>query len=222
MDCFIIRLYGVSAHFRDPRFNTGGIGNLPLRTLHSPPPCTLHGLLCAAKGGWVEPEQLKIGWRMDYASATLDFQTCRLPQRKSYNWTKGTQRKDPSPREREFLAYPVLTLLVIAGVDFSWFIKPVNPLCLGRSEDLVTMKKIEQITATQCGTGSIRNQCLPLGLGFGTIYPSPLYFDNDRTPVQMAPRTDARVIQQVRDKNMVRVEETQEVFYLWDFGNAIR
>ncbi len=112
MDGFIVKLYGVTAHFRDPRFNTGGIGNLPLRTLHSPPPCTVHGLLCAAKGGWFDPNELLIGWKVDYSSWTVDFQTCWLPIRKSYNWKLGTQRKDPSPREREFLVYPVLTLFL--------------------------------------------------------------------------------------------------------------
>jgi CRISPR-associated protein Cas5t len=222
MNTYIIKLYGVSAHFRDPRFNTGGISNLPLRTLYSPPPCTIHGLICAAKGGWVEPDDLIVGWKTDYASSIIDFQTCWLPQRKNYSWSIGTQKRDPSPREREFLAFPCLTLLVLNGVNIEWFYQPANPLCLGRSEDLVIKKIFRKIKTNPCKNGIIKNQCLPLGLGFGTIYPSPLYFDDYRIPVKMAPRIDVKVSQEINHENLIEIDETKETFYLWNFKDAVR
>ena len=105
MQALLIRLAGVTAHFRDPRINTAKIG-LPSRTLHCPPPCTVHGLLMAAKGGWIEPKTLRVGWRLDYASVGIDFQTSQLPKRKRYDWKTGFQTTEPSPTEREYLAFP--------------------------------------------------------------------------------------------------------------------
>jgi CRISPR-associated Cas5-like protein len=221
----LVRLYGVTAHFRDPRYNTSKIsktGGLPLRTLHCPPPCTVHGLLCAAKGGWVEPESLILGWRLEFASINRDFQTCHLPQRKSYGWTRGTQQVEISPREREFLTFPVLTILGVHGIELEWFRRPANPLSLGRSEDLVLEKRLAYVTwQAERDKAYIKGQCLPTGLGVGTRYPSPLYFEANRRPVGMEAKIDAAIGQEIISPNLARVDATGDVFYLWRFANAV-
>lgn len=217
----LIRLYGVTAHFRDTRYNTGKIGSLAISTLRCPPPCTMHGLLCAAKGGWVEPESLVLGWRLDFASINQDFQTCHLPKRQEYNWKQGAQKLDVSPREREFLAFPVLTILGVQGVEIEWFRRPANPLCLGRSEDLILEKRFSFVAwQAEHEAARIRGQCLPAGLGFGTRYPAPIYFEANRRPIGMGPKIDAAIEQSVTSPNLARVEYTCEVFYLWSFENA--
>lgn len=222
MTAWLIRLAGVTAHFRDPRINTAKIG-LPARTLRCPPPCTIHGLLCAAKGGWVDPEGLRLGWRTDYVDVGIDFQTSRLPQRKAYGWTLGIQRTDTSPVEREILTFPILTLLALEGVDADWFRRPANPLSLGRSEDLITEHEHQSVEIEMLPSAEVARQCLPLGVGAGTIYAAPMFFEGNRRPVSMAPRTDAVQMQRARaaeQDEFARVASTGEAFYVWNFASA--
>jgi hypothetical protein len=222
-------LAGVTAHYRDPRYNTGAIGrnSLPIATLQCPPPCTIHAMLCAAKGGWAEPNGLVIGWRMDFDSICADFQTCQLPKRKDYSFTTGTQRLESSPRLREFLAFPRLTIFVLSGAEHAWFRCPVNPLLFGRSEDLVTAKEIaEDVGWKACGEAELVRQCLPIPLGSGPLYSAPLYFEPGRSPVAMSPKIDARIRQPVRITDsseyprLARLDQTGEAFFLWDFGRV--
>ena len=225
----LIRLTGITAHYRDPRYNTGKVGrmgNLPIRTLRCPPPCTLHAMLCATRGGWVEPKDMVLGWRMDFDSLCSDFQTCRLPQTNQYIFARGVQKADVSPRLREFLAFPRLTIFAIGGVDPAWFRHPVNPLCLGRSEDLVIEKEIRtNVPWRHVHEATISAQCLPFFVGFGTLYAAPLYFDDNRRPVAMSPKMDVRTEQEVRDDSetprLAQVTDTGESFFLWNYGHAI-
>jgi len=213
MQVNVVRLAGFTAHFRDPRTNTAKIG-LPSRTLRCPSPCTIHGLLCAAYGGWVEPSGLRLGWRLDYDSIGIDFQTSRLPQR-----TEGIQSGVKiSPTEREFLAFPILSVLAVSGVEASIFRKPVNPISLGRSEDLIVEKLIQPVEVEACNQATLRGQCLPLGLGSGTIYAAPLYFVGNRQAVSMMPRIDAAQEQTVRSSELMQVKQTGEAFYVWNYG----
>jgi hypothetical protein len=227
-DAVLIRLAGVTAHYRDPRYNTGKIArgnNLAIRTLHCPPPCTLHAMLCAARGGWVDPDNLVVGWRMDFDSLSSDFQRCQLPQRGQYNFSTGAQKVEISPRIREFLAFPRLTIFAISGVDPEWFRRPANPLCLGRSEDLVVEKRIiRNISWQRIQEATIMHQCLPFFTGFGILYPAPLYFERNRRPIDLSPKTDARIEQPVRDQSdasrLAQVTDTGESFFLWDYSRV--
>jgi CRISPR-associated Cas5-like protein len=223
MEALLVRLAGYSSHFRDPRTNTAKIG-LPSRTMRCPPPSTIHGLLMAAKGGWVEPDTLAAGWYVSYASIGIDFQTSQLPQRKSYSWLTGTQKTKSSPVEREFLAYPVLSILALSGVDEQWLRRPANPLSLGRSEDMITEKIFQKVEVEPVKVGEVEGQCLPVTMGFGTIFGSPMYFAGARKPVGMMPRVDAGQRQRIEVKgegtNLYRVEKTGENFFIWDFGKT--
>jgi CRISPR-associated Cas5-like protein len=221
MEACLIRLRGITAHFRDPRINTAKIG-LPARTLRCPPPCTVHGLLCAAKGGWVEPSTLEIGWRLDYDSIAIDFQTSRLPQRKEYASGLGIQKTNVSPVEREFLVFPTLSMLCVSGVSTEWFRRPANPLSLGRSEDLIVEKAYGQVEIDLQDNAEIMRQCLPLVLGTGTVYAAPLYFQDKRSPVEMDAKVDAVVPQKVGSlsgsQEFASMRVTGEQFYVWKFA----
>lgn len=226
MKALLLRLQGVTAHFRDPRLNTAKIG-LPARTLHAPPPCTIHGLICAAAGGWVKPETLVLGWRMDYDAVNSDFGRNQLPQRKEYNQKLGLQKTSPSPVEREFLSFPVLSILAFDDcIQSSWFRRPANPLSLGRAEDMITDREWQEVEVERRNEGEIARQCVPMNSATGTLYAAPLYFAEHRQPVGMAPRTDAVRLQEVRSpqqrNDFAYVASTRETFYIWDFSNATR
>lgn len=162
-----------------------------------------------------------------FRSRLFRFQTCHLPQRKRYIFKHGTQVVKTSPRIREFLAFPCLTIFVLSGAETEWFRRPVNPLLFGRSEDLVTQKEItEELRWSTCHEANIARQCLPMLVGFGPIYPAPLYFAPNRIPIAMSPKTDVRVDQPVRagDFNrqhpLAKVNQTGQSFFLWDYGRA--
>jgi hypothetical protein len=63
-------------------------------------------------------------------------------------------------------------------------------------------------------------------VGFGPVYPAPLYFAPNRIPIAMSPKTDARLEQPVRagDFNgqhpLARIHQTGQSFFLWDYGRA--
>lgn len=225
MSAFIVRLAGITAHYRDPRYNTGGIGRnpLPIGTLRCPPPCTMHGMLCAAKGGWVDPKALVMGWRMDFDTICTDFQTCQLPQPSK----AGVQKLKISPRLREFLAFPRLTIFVISGAESTWFRRPVNPLLFGRSEDLATEKEITHDVRWEFREEArVERQCLPMLVGSGPLYSAPLYFGPKRVPIAMSPKIDARAEQPVRisdpklHHSLAQLNHTKETFFLWDYSRA--
>jgi hypothetical protein len=187
----------------------------------------MHAMLCAAKGAWVNPEDLVMGWKMDFDNVSADFQTCQLPKRKKYVFRSGTQRSESSPRLREFLAFPRLTIFVVSGAESTWFRRPVNPLLFGRSEDLVTAKEITtDVEWDRCAEAMIARQCLPIPLGTGPLYSAPLYFEPNRIAVGMSPKTDARIEQLVRigdlkhHQPMAQLNETKETFFLWDYSHA--
>lgn len=220
----LLRLEGITAHFRDPRFNTAKIG-LPARSLVAPPPCTIHGLVCAAAGRWVEPASLILGWRTDFASVGIDFGRNQLPQRKEFNHALGLQRTSPSPIEREFLAFPTLSILAVSeSLDPQWFRAPANPLSLGRSEDLVIDSEYQTVEIQRCSEGTLLHQCLPMSLGTGTVYAAPLYFETQRRAVGMAPKVDVATRQEVKlhdsKTSLAIVPDTAETFYLWNFDHA--
>ena len=72
--------------------------------------------------------------------------------------------------------------------------------------------------------GEIARQCLPLGVGNGTIYATPLYFEANRRPVAMMPRVDARQKQDItlRDDQttLATLPRSGETFYVWNFAAA--
>jgi hypothetical protein len=184
-------------------------------------------MLCAAKGGWVDPAGLVMGWQMDFDTVSSDFQTCHLPQRGKKDTLKHGIWVKTSPRIREFLAFPRLSIFVLSGAESEWFRRPVNPLLFGRSEDLATAKQItEGVSWEACVEANIARQCLPMLVGFGPVYPAPLYFAPNRIPVAMSPKTDARLEQPVRagDFNrqhpLAKVHQTGQSFFLWDYGRA--
>jgi CRISPR-associated Cas5-like protein len=216
----LLRLQGITAHFRDPRFNTGKVGTLPLHTLVCPPPSTIHGLLCAARGGWVRTDDLVVGWRIEYTARTSDLQTCWLPKRSQYSRSLGLQKSVMSPRDRLILCFPRLSMLLVSGVDVEWFRSPANALCLGRSEDLVVGKEMTEVEWDSMEYGVIEGQCLPIGLASGTLYSAPLYFEAGRRPVGMGPKTDTTLHQHVRSSSLACIRQTGEAFYLWRFGRA--
>src|SRR5690606_33327891 len=105
-------------------------------TLPCPPPATVGGMLAAAAGGWgaVRPDT-RFAMAFHARGSGADLET--------YHPLDATGKKaNPTPRERGFLADVTLTVWLTADVEL-WerrLRRPVWPLRLGRSQDLVAVR----------------------------------------------------------------------------------
>lgn len=145
--------------------------------LPCPPPATVGGMLAAAAGGWglVSPET-RFAMAFHARGTGTDLET--------YHPLEGTGKKaDPTPRERGFLADVTLTVWLSDDMEL-WerrLRRPVWPLRLGRSQDLVrvTTRRV----ALRPGPGRQGGAVLPEGiepLPAGTLLRLPTAISPDR------------------------------------------
>lgn len=120
------------ASFRNPLY--AGVQ----KTLPCPPPATVGGMLAAAAGGWdrVNPATW-FGMSFHARGSGTDLET--------YHPLEASGRTaDPTPRARDFLAEVTLVVWLLEDLD-RWerrFRRPVFPLRLGRSQDLVGVRTL--------------------------------------------------------------------------------
>ena len=74
--CYSVRLSGWTASFRHPQFVTGAQPTLPL-----PPPSTIYGLIAAAAGGWVDPEECRMAYVFQSEGSARDLEKIYQSQR---------------------------------------------------------------------------------------------------------------------------------------------
>jgi CRISPR-associated endonuclease/helicase Cas3/CRISPR-associated protein Cas5t len=116
--------------FRNPLYAGVQVG------LPCPPPATVGGLLAAASGGWhaVDP-QTRFAMTFRAGGHGEDLET--------YHPLEASGKKaEPTPRTRQFLADVVLTVWLTDDLE-QWerrLRRPVWPLRLGRSQDLVGVR----------------------------------------------------------------------------------
>jgi CRISPR-associated Cas5-like protein len=151
--------------FRNPLYAGVQVG------LPCPPPATVGGLLAAAAGGWdAVDEELRFAMAFHARGRGVDLET--------YHPLDATGKKaDSTPREREFLAHVTLTVWlihepeqrVVTDLDlWQWRLRrPVWPLRLGRSQDLVGVRS-RRVTLDR-GSGRQGAAVLPAGVtSYGT------------------------------------------------------
>ncbi|KWX03254.1 Metal dependent phosphohydrolase [Carbonactinospora thermoautotrophica] len=166
------------ASFRNPLYAGVQVG------LPCPPPATVGGLLAAAAGGWdaVDPG-LRFAMAFHARGKGVDLET--------YHPLDATGKKaDPTPREREFLADVTLTVWLVHDPDQRvvtdldlWqrrLRRPVWPLRLGRSQDLVGVRT--QLVELRPGPGRQGAAVLPAGVtGYGARLRLPTAVARDRS-----------------------------------------
>lgn len=117
------------ASFRNPLFASVQSG------LPCPPPSTVGGMLAAARGGWQRvPRQTRFGMAFRAGGSGVDLET--------YHPLAARGSADPTPRDRDFLADVTLTVWLLDDLT-TWraaLRRPVWPLRLGRSQDLVGVR----------------------------------------------------------------------------------
>lgn len=155
-----ITLAAYTASFRVPSF----IGHQ--LTLPVPPLSTIYGLLSAAAGRWVLPEEVAwLAFRCDYESKAVDLEAI-------YQFDRPDESALPAPKpypktrkvlNREFLTMPHLTLYLPS----EWaavFIRPRYALLLGRTQDVASAECIKPVTLEPVSEGDVTGVLLPLEL----------------------------------------------------------
>ncbi len=155
-----VELIAYTASFRVPSF----VGHQ--LTLPVPPLSTIYGLLSAAAGHWVLPEEVAwLAFRCDYQSKAIDLEAI-------YQFERSDESALPTPKpypktrtvlKREFLTMPHLTLYLPS----EWaapFLRPHYTLLLGRTQDVASAESIVPVTLQPVDAGEVSGVLLPLEL----------------------------------------------------------
>ena len=162
-----ILIEGWTASFRYPAFISGF-----QPTLSVPPLSTIYGLLSAAKGELVTPDETNVGFVFDYDAKAVDLETI-------YE-LKGLKGNKSNVAKREFLFNPSL-YLYIDNLEFKKYFKnPAYPILLGRSSDLASISEIKEIEMEKKNNVKLGKTILPFGIegAFGIIQALPTHFSN--------------------------------------------
>jgi CRISPR-associated protein Cas5t len=151
-----ITLAAYTASFRVPSF----VGHQ--LTLPVPPLSTIYGLLSAAAGQWVLPEEVAwLAFRCDYESKGMDLEAIATVKRKKP--TEDAHHTGRNVIRREFLTLPQLTLYLPS----EWtapFLRPRYALLLGRTQDVAAVECVKPATLEPVGEGDVSGVLLPLEL----------------------------------------------------------
>lgn len=160
-----VHITGWVASFRNPLFISGFQPTLPL-----PPLSALYGLLTAAKGDWVTPHDVTIGFVFQRTGKTVDLETV-------YEFAGKLDAKSNINR-REFLVDPELYLYTPEMWVKETFEHPRYPLLLGRSSDLATVKSIDEIELQNVSETTYQDTLLPFPDAqlYGQVQALPTHF----------------------------------------------
>ncbi len=166
MKALRIHIEGWVTSFRYPAFISGFQPTLPV-----PPLSTIYGLISAAKGELVAPNDLSIGYVFKHQGKAVDLETIY-----ELSGLKGKS----NVIKREFLVNPEI-YLYLDNLDYmDYFKSPHYPLLLGRSTDLVTVSEIKEISLEKKSNVKLGKTILPFGTNgaFGTIQALPTHFSD--------------------------------------------
>ena len=153
-----ITITAYTASFRVPHF----VGHQ--LTLPVPPLSTIYGLISAAAGRWVLPQEVEwLAYKCEYESKAMDME--KIVQ---IDWKNGSPVPKRPPKtftvvQREFLFMPRLTLYL----PLEWegpFRCPCYSLFLGRMQDVATVEGVKRVHLRQVSGGKVSGVLLPFEL----------------------------------------------------------
>lgn len=133
MKLYRIHISGWTASFRYPAFISGRQPTLPV-----PPLSTIYGIISAAKGTIVTPDDLRIGYVFKSTGKAVDLETI-------YELAEPLKAKS-NVCKRELLFEPSLYLYIERPEYAEAFQRPHYPLLIGRSTELAMVEEIKEIT----------------------------------------------------------------------------
>ena len=151
-----ITISAYTASFRVPHF----VGHQ--LTLTVPPLSTIYGLISAAAGRWVSPEEVEwLAYRCEYKSKAMDTEAILTVERPSPSDFARFVTRNVLPRE--FLIMPYLTLYLPPDWENA-FRRPRYALLLGRTQDVATVEEVKHISLNPVQDGIVSGVLLPFEL----------------------------------------------------------
>ncbi len=155
MQSIRIEIRAYTASFRIPGMMSYQI------TSPVPPPSTIYGLLAAAMGREVTPEETWIAYRFTYQAIQEDLEKIIIYDEKGPVWLKTHFEPKTNVLRRQFLFEPRLTLYLKPGTVSEAFLKPRFPLLLGRSQDVACVESFNQVVLDPVEKGELAGVLLP-------------------------------------------------------------
>ena len=176
MKAYRIKITSWTASFRYPNFI---LGFQP--TLEVPPLSTILGLISAAAGRYLTFDRLQLGYYFDFAAKSSDLEKIyQIPvDKKGRMVMKGIKS---NVIKREFLYDCQLILYLTDKQIASYFESPVYQLVMGRSQDLATVREIEEVELHEAsGAQCLAGQIVPFADNYlpGEVMALPKYYTNE-------------------------------------------
>jgi CRISPR-associated protein Cas5t len=170
-----IHLTGWSATFRLPLIYSGTGLTSPV-----PPYSTILGLIGSLAGREIAPDETRIGYVFRSSGTSYDLETTRRLELQKNGRLKA--QTVTGIGKRQFHTRPSLDLYLDNLSFRAWFDYPANPPCLGRSQDLAWITKVEELAAESRTEGIVRGTLLPFPQAgaTGVILPLPDYLINNQ------------------------------------------
>jgi CRISPR-associated protein Cas5t len=184
MDAIRIDLHAYTASFRIP----GMMGYQV--TSPVPPPSTIYGILAAANGREVTPDETWIAYRCHYEALARDLEKIISFREGGPYWDKKLNAVNTMPITREFLYKPHLVLYLKPGKVAEAFLRPRYPLLLGRSQDVAYVEGYMTTTLEPVSSGKATGVLIrfPAVNVRSRVLSFPTYFEMEaRRPLAVKP-----------------------------------
>lgn len=158
MEAVRIDLRAYTASFRVP-------GMMGYQTTSPvPPPATIYGILAAAAGREVTPDETWIAYRFEYDALAQDLEKIIGFSESGPHWDKKLNGVNTVPIIRQFLFNPRLVLYLKPGAAAEAFRRPRYPLLLGRSQDVAYVERHEATVLESVDEAQVAGILLPFPL----------------------------------------------------------
>ncbi len=152
---------GLTTSFRYPHFL---IGVQP--TYEMPPPATLYGHVASALGEWFDPKGVHFAVRFAFRHKQADRESTVLlaPASGKIRDDKALPKVlegESNPFSREILFFPQLWLYLDRPEWLDPFRQPRYAVCLGRSQDLFTYRRVEVVELVPTTQAYLDHTLLP-------------------------------------------------------------
>lgn len=172
MKVYRVQISSWTSSFRYPNIISGFQPTLPV-----PPISTVLGLLNACSGRYLKHKQMLLGYYFEYAGKTVDLETVYQIGINDKGIPKNEVKQNVM--KREFLFDCRLFLYITEAKYIDFFRSPVYQILLGRSSDLATIEKIEEVDLEEVKNASkIKGQIVPFVGNYlpGLLQALPKYF----------------------------------------------
>jgi CRISPR-associated protein Cas5t len=126
-----------------------------------PPPSTVYGILAAACGREVTPEECSVAYHFSYEARAHDLEKIIIFGPKGPSWDAKLNGPSSNVLQREWLWNPCLTLYVTLDEVAQALRFPHYPLVLGRSQDVAYVASWQETTLQAVESAPLSGVLLP-------------------------------------------------------------